>query len=181
MSKPDRSKYSKLSSFFLLFQGYLRATKAIFVRVNSTLYIKDLWDPCFIQTPNILRGLFQRILLHAPGHHLTLTTVHAQKAHATCITVTTTPRKCNREPRLIREATNRDSVQTLLTLSSGPARVPFSSYLRDVQALILPRTQVDLPTVNMPLVVVLNLSEGCGIRMRSVSYMKRLDHVCAFA
>ena len=33
----------------------------------------------------------------APGRHLTLITAHAQKVCAACVTVTTTPRKCNRE------------------------------------------------------------------------------------
>ena len=80
-----------------------------------------------------------------PGCHLTLLTVYDQKAphvrycdnHA---------QKMQYTARLIQEdiATDGDSVQTLLTLSSAPARVPFSSYLRGVQALILPRTQIDL-------------------------------------
>ena len=85
--------------------------------------------------------------------------------------------------RLIQETTDCDSVQTLLTLSSALARAPFLSCLRDVHALILPRTQqVDLPKVYMLLVVALNLSEGCGVQTCSViSYTKRLDHVCAFA
>ena len=75
-----------------------------------------------------------------------------------CVTVTTTPRECNRElGRSDREATDRDSVQTSLTLSSASARTPFSNYLRDFQALILLRTQqIDLPIVYMLLVVALN-------------------------
>ena len=82
------------------------------------------------------------------AHHMHYWDSHAQKMQ--------------KRARPIREATDRDSVQTPLTLSSAPARVPFSSYLRDIQALILPSSQqVDLPTVYMLLVVMLNLSEGC--------------------
>ena len=70
--------------------------------------------------------------------------------------------------RPIREATDRDSVQTSLTLSSAPVRVPFSSYLQDIQTLILPRTQVDLPTV-----CYCNNScdtGGCGKSEKAVEY-----------
>ena len=50
---------------------------------------------------------------------------------------TTRPRKYNRELQRPRPIRNCDSVQTSLTVSSAPARAPFSSYLRDVQALAL--------------------------------------------
>ena len=89
---------SLLSFFFSRANsGLLRPLYLVFVWINSTLYIKDLWHPCFIQTPNIPRRLFWHILLLAPGCHLTLITAHVQKVRATCITVTTMPRKCNGE------------------------------------------------------------------------------------
>ena len=100
MSKPIGQNVANCRSSFLFSMansGPLRPSCLIFVWINLTLYIKDLWYPCVIQTPNIPRGLFRCILLHAPGCHHTLTAAHAQKACTTYVTLITTPRKCIRE------------------------------------------------------------------------------------
>ena len=65
---------------------------------------------------------------------------------AACVTVTITPRKCNRElGRCERLPIVIQYKHCWHCMSSAPARAHFSSYLCDVQALILPRIQeVDL-------------------------------------
>ena len=121
----------------------------------------------------------------APGRHLTLITAHAQVC-ALCVTVTTMPIKCNVLSKSDPRGHNCDS---LLTLSLAPAREPFSSYLHDVQALILPRTQVDLPSMLPALVVMLFESEKAVEYKRSVISMSALvlcplwarDYVCGIA